>query len=119
MADITLQQIDELLKKRLSGLPTKDDLKDFARKDDLKGFATKKDLNSFATKDDLRKELSKYATKDELRKVLEALKKELIEHSDQLFADLFESTDKRKADKTQVKQLEKRVVRLEDQVISS
>ncbi|MBI4080809.1 MAG: hypothetical protein HY430_03520 [Candidatus Levybacteria bacterium] len=56
-----LQQIDQLLQKRLKG---------FATKKDLAGFAMKSDLQQFATKSDLMK-----------------MKKDLEEHVDSVFGD--------------------------------
>jgi len=74
---IDLQQIDKLLRKR------------------LKGFATKDDLRGFATKDDLRDALKNHPTKKDLKNALE-----------DLLADVIKVVDKTKADKKDVDKIE-------------
>ena len=82
-----LKQIDKLLEKR------------------LKNFANKDDLKTFATKDDLKKILSNYPTKKDLKREL-----------DDLAVELTLSTDHHKAEKNKVEDLEKRVIRIEEEL---
>lgn len=87
-----LIQIDNILKKRL---------KNFATKKDLQRFSTKSDLKRFATKADLKKELAKLPTKKDLHREIDDV------------SNLIQELDARKADKTELKNLEKRVDKLE------
>ena len=125
----TLKQLEEIIKRALANVVTKDDAKNFATKDDLKKFASKGDLRKFATKDDLKHfatkdDLRKFATKDDLKSF--ATTDDLIALEDRLYAkikyDIDEAVgqltiiaDKSKADKDVVN-LVKRVGKLERKV---
>jgi hypothetical protein len=61
------------------------------------------------TKDDMRLELAKYPTKNDLKNVFE----KQAEDFDEIVNVLFVSTDKRKADKKAVVELDKRVTQIE------
>jgi hypothetical protein len=92
----TAKQFEEILKKALANVLTKDDTKSFLTKDDAKNFLTKDDAKNFATKDDLRK-----------------LKADLIEEIKESEAFIVGSADRNKADKSVVEGLEKRVTKIE------
>jgi hypothetical protein len=67
-----------------------------------KGLSSKDDLSSFATKEDLKRELKNLASK-----------KDLQEGLDSMLSEIIEVVDKNKADRHEVKELEKRVLRIE------
>jgi len=90
--DKSVLKILQQIREEITGI--NNDLKRFATKDDLKSFATKDDLKSFPTKKDLQEGL------------------------DKLLADVVHAVDKTKADKKDVKELEKRVDKIEGQIFS-
>ncbi|MBM3236035.1 hypothetical protein FJZ31_07015 [Candidatus Poribacteria bacterium] len=53
----------EVIKYRLQGMATKDDIKNMATKDDIENIVAKYNLENMATKDDIRN----MATKDDIR----------------------------------------------------
>lgn len=101
-----LEQLEELQKTvayLATNILTKDDVKYFATKDDLKSFATKNDLKNLVTK-------KYFDTK---------LKGELDKQTEDIcgvMTDLFAQTDERKADKSELDAVKKRVTRLEHKV---
>src|SRR5258708_35477345 len=96
----TIKQLQKLLDQALIN---------FATKDDLKNFATKDDLKNLVTKDDLKQELAKYPTKDDLKNSFEKQSEDFGE----VVSELFTKTDEKKADRTDVDHLDKRVTRIE------
>lgn len=88
---------------------TKDDLKKslakHITKDDAKNFATKEDIAILSNKID--------ATKEELNRELKIQLSKQTEDICKINTDLFNSTDKIKADKTEVAALDQRVTKLE------
>lgn len=68
--ELTRQEFETILDKKLEPFAKKSDFKEFVTKNDFKEltkeFAKKKDLNAFATKDDLKKLTAKFATKKDL-----------------------------------------------------
>lgn len=101
-----LRKIDNLIKKRLKNVATKDGLKKFATRNDLERFATKNDLKNVATKDDLKR----FTTKDDLAVLQKTFKNDL----DDAVVQIIEIVDKNKADKEIVRQLEERVKAIEN-----
>ncbi|MGH7204055.1 MAG: hypothetical protein ACREHC_06445 [Candidatus Levyibacteriota bacterium] len=103
-----LEELQKAIAKINASMLTKDDAKNFATKDDLKNFATKDDLKNFATKDDLKN----FATKDDLQH----LKKELIKEIRDSEAFIVNLVDKNMAEKSDIKQLERRVAIIERKI---
>lgn len=101
----TLEEMLNAIKDMQSKMVTKEESKDFATKDNLKGSATKDDLKGFATKHDLKN----FATKDDLK----VLRKQIKEDIDHAAMGVFRSADKAKADRREVKELERRVDKIE------
>lgn len=96
-----LDQIQTIIKNAVKSLPTKEDLKSFATKDDLLALE-KRFEQKFATKIDL-----------------ETLKEELIEHIDTVEMNIIAVVEEHKADKTDLKVLEKRIRKIEDSIHAS
>ncbi|HSX09684.1 MAG TPA: hypothetical protein VLF93_06015 [Candidatus Saccharimonadales bacterium] len=109
-----IKQLEKLLAKALINVATKNDLKNFATKDDLNSFATKDDLNSFATKDDL----NSFATKDDLNSLEQRLHEKIKYDMDNVVVQIGGIVDNRKADKSIVEDLQKRVIKIESKLTS-
>ena len=73
----------------------------------------KKALVNVVTKDDLRQELLKYPSKDDLNIALEKLREDIAEDTSDVIRGFIESTDERKAERSDVKSLDKRVTKIE------
>lgn len=106
MKQITLDQIEKLLKDLETRLE-----KRFATKDDLKSLATKNDLKNTGNR--LGKNISIKIRESEERTVKKI--KLAIEESE---AIVVANTDKNKADKYRLEDLEKRVKKLEQPSLS-
>jgi hypothetical protein len=85
--------------------------KTMASKDDLKRFATKVDLKEFIMKDDLAAVEGRLAAR-----IAELPTKEFTE---ELFRDVFQATDKHKAEKSDVEEIKLRVKTLERKAFPS
>lgn len=95
----TLKQLERLMQgiltKSLANVVTKDDAKTFLTKEDAKNFATKDDIHSLK-----RELLSKLKNLDEMQMAI------------------FKTVDKVKEDRGTVKELDKRVIKLEREVFA-
>lgn len=103
-----LKNLKAEFKDDLKGMATKDDLKKLETdlRDELKGMATKDDIKNMATKDDLKG----MATKDDLKN----LEIKLLAKMEESEMEIIAVVDEYKEDKENVRILEKRVDRLED-----
>lgn len=98
-----LKQLEEINKK----------LANVVTKDDAKKFAMKNDLENLVTKDDLKTVLANYPTKNDLREQLQKQTEVICEDIGKVVNGLFTETDKLKADRSDVADLDERVTKLE------
>ena len=99
-----LDKLEKLVMHLASNMVTKEDTKVFVTKDDLKKLATKEDLKS-SMKSFRRDIISRF---DDVDRKLNKM--------DHMQTAIFQSTDKIKADKIEVKKLDNRITKLERKV---
>ena len=105
----TIKQLLKEIREIRRIMVTKDDAKNFLTKEDTKNFLTKDDAKNFATKDDLKH----LVTKDYLVEAFKKQREAISEDFGEVINALFEEEDKRKADRTDVEALNKRVTLIE------
>ncbi len=107
-----LKQIRQLLDRKLKSIATKDDVQSILRSE-LKGYATREEFKNLATRNDFVR------LEDRFEKKLEKVKIELLLKIDSVEAGTYETFDKNKADKEDLRNLKEKVEKLEEEFQTS